>query len=109
MDFIDFLNFIHNLHYRKEMHKKKKKKRKISLHTERYLCGVGEAQSLSLSRLSLDPLPSNPSIICPKPSNNISTRHKPQRFIDSKLEKEQLSTLSLFSIELFYVCVLFNA
>lgn len=85
---------------------KRKKRKEKYLYIERYLCGVGEALSLQI----ISSTPSFKSIdYLSKTLQQHFHKHKTQRSIDSKLQKEQLSTLSLLSIELFYVCVLFNA
>lgn len=85
---------------------KRKKRKEKYLYIERYLCGVGEALSLQI----ISSPPSFKSIdYLSKTLQQHFHKHKTQRSIDSKLQKEQLSTLSLLSIELFYVCVLFNA
>lgn len=88
---------------------KRKKRKEKYLYIERYLCGVGEA--LSLSRLSLHLLPSNPSIICPKPSNNISTNIKRNvlSIPNSRKNNYQLSRSCQLSCFMFVYCLMLSS
>lgn len=104
MEFKEFLKFYLSPTLQKS--ERKEKKRKISIYRTVFVWRWRSSISLQI----ISSPPSFKSIdYLSKTLQQHFHKHKTQRSIDSKLQKEQLSTLSLLSIELFYVCVLFNA
>lgn len=105
MEFKEFLKF-----YLSPTLQKSERKEKKNIYISNGICVALAKLNLSLSLQIISSPPSFKSIdYLSKTLQQHFHKHKTQRSIDSKLQKEQLSTLSLLSIELFYVCVLFNA